>query len=158
MEGKESPKVSGTSDIAGKMVRIRHAGEADMGFIEEQLRKNNMDAESLDFREFLVAAEDGEITGFGRMKKTGQFYQVGCVVVVEEKRSKGIGSLIVKHMMELAPVTLVYIPVELEEYFTKLGFERMKEGSKELFDALDDACKVKGKPNTAIMVHEKPAF
>jgi N-acetylglutamate synthase-like GNAT family acetyltransferase len=80
------------------------------------------------------------------------------VVVVEEKRSKGIGSLIVKHMMELSPVTLVYIPSELEEYFTKLGFGKMKEGSKELFDALDEACKLKGKPNTAIMVYEKPAF
>lgn len=155
MEGKESPKVIGMSDITGKMVRIRHATEADMAFIEEQLKKNNMDAEDLECSEFLVATEDGEITGFGRMRKTGQFYQVGCVVVLEEKRSRGIGSLIVKHMMDLSPVTLVYIPTELEEYFTKLGFVKMQEGSKELFDALDEACKVKGKPNSTIMVYEK---
>lgn len=157
MEEKESPTVSGTSDITKKMVRIRHATDADMPFIEEQLKKNNMDADTLDFREFLVATEDGEITGFGRMKKTGQFYQVGCVVVVEEKRSKGIGSLIVKHMMELSPVTLVYIPMELEDYFTKLGFVKMQESSKELLDALDEACKLKGKPMTSIMVYENPA-
>ncbi len=155
MEGKELPGVTGISDVAGKTVRIRLAAEADMPFIEEQLRKNKMDSENLDFGEFLVATENGEIIGFGRVRKTGQFYQVGCVVVVEEKRSRGIGALIVKHMMDLSPVTLVYIPVELEDYFAKLGFARMQESSKELLDALDEACKFKGKPNTAIMVYEK---
>lgn len=155
MEGRESPKVTGISEITGKTVRIRHATGADMAFIEEQLKKNNMDAEDLDFSEFVVATEDGDIMGFGRMRKTGQFYQVGCIVVVEEMRSKGIGSLIVKHLMDLSPVAMVYIPTELEEYFAKLGFVKMREGSKELFDALDEACKVKGKPNTAVMVYEK---
>jgi N-acetylglutamate synthase-like GNAT family acetyltransferase len=155
MEEKGTPKVTGVSDIRGKTVRIRHATEADMAFIEEQLEKNNMDTEDLNAGEFVVATEDGEITGFGRMRKTGQFYQVGCVVVVEERRSRGIGSLIVKHLMDLSPVTLAYIPAELEGYFTKLGFVKMQEGSKELLDALDEACKVKGRPNTAIMVYEK---
>lgn len=152
MEGKETPQVTG---ITGKTMRIRHAAVADMAFIEEQLKKNNMDTQDLDFGEFVVATEDGEITGFGRMRKTGQFYQVGCVVVVEEKRSLGIGSLIVKHLIDLSPVTLAYVPIELEDYFAKLGFEKMQEGSKELYDALDEACRIKGRPNTAIMVYEK---
>ncbi len=138
-----------------KDVKIRHAAAADMSFIEQQLKKNSMDTGDLDAGQFVVAVEDGEIKGFGRMRKTGQFYQVGCIVVVEEERSHGIGSLIVKHMMDLSPVTLVYIPAGLEGYFTKLGFVKMAEVSKELLDALDEVCKVKGRPNTAIMVYEK---
>ncbi len=155
MEGKEPGKAAEVSDALGKKVRIRHAVEADIAFISEQLRKNEMDAENLDFNEFVVATENGEITGFGRIRKTGQFYQVGCVVVVENKRSRGIGSVIVKHLIDLSPVTLVYIPSELEDYFAKLGFEKMRESSKELLDAMDEACNVRGKPNTSIMVYEK---
>jgi hypothetical protein len=34
MEKKESPKETGMSRITGKIVKVRHATEADMGFIE----------------------------------------------------------------------------------------------------------------------------
>ncbi len=156
MEKKECPSTTGISDITGKMLKIRHATEADLPFIEAQLIKNNIDAENLDYKEFVVAVENGGIAGFGRLRKAGEFYQVGCVVVVEEKRSHGIGSLIVKHLLDFSPVSLVYIMTDLVDYFKKLGFVEMKEGSKELLDALDEACKVKAKPNTVIMVYEKP--
>ncbi len=156
MERKESPKVTGISDITGKQFRIRHATEADIAFIEDQLKKNNMDAENLVPEEFVVATEDGDIMGFGRLRKAGQFYQIGCVVVVEDKRRRGVGSLIIKHLLDFSPVTLVYIVTDLVDYFKKLGFVEMKEGSKELMDALDEACKVKSKPNTVIMLYEKP--
>jgi N-acetylglutamate synthase-like GNAT family acetyltransferase len=53
-------------------------------------------------------------------------------------------------------VSLVYIVTDLVDYFEKLGFVEMKEGSKELLDALDEACKVKGKPHTVVMVYERP--
>ncbi|MCL5024708.1 MAG: GNAT family N-acetyltransferase [Nitrospirae bacterium] len=155
MEKKESAKVTGISDITGKTVKVRHATEADMASIEDQLRKNAMSAVNPDFREFVVAVEDGHIIGFGRLRKAGKFYQLGCVAVLEEMRNRGIGALIVRHLIESAPVSLVYIPVELEDYFAKLGFVRMKEGSKELYDALDEACGIAGRPNTIIMVYER---
>ncbi|MCL4475575.1 MAG: hypothetical protein M1508_05020 [Nitrospirae bacterium] len=87
MEKKGYPKVIGVSDITGKTVKVRHAIEADMAFIEEELKKNSIDTGKLDYGEFVVATEDGNIVGFGRLRKTGKFYQIGCVVVVEEKRS-----------------------------------------------------------------------
>jgi N-acetylglutamate synthase-like GNAT family acetyltransferase len=77
-------------------------------------------------------------------------------VVVEDKRRRGVGSLIVKHLLDFTPVSLVYIVTDLVDYFEKLGFVEMKEGSKELLDALDEACKVRGKPHTVLMVYERP--
>ncbi len=145
--------LAGISDEAGKTIHVRHAIGADMGFIKRELRKNNIDVENLNPDEFVVATEGGNIAGFGRLRKTGKFYQIGCVVVVEQKRSRGIGALIVKHLLDLAHVDMVYILTDLVDYFRKLGFEEMKEGSKELFDALDEECKVKGKPNTVIMMY-----
>jgi N-acetylglutamate synthase-like GNAT family acetyltransferase len=156
MDKKEPSEAGGRSDITGKTVKILHATEADMAFIEEQMKRNSMDTGNLDYNEFVVARENGEIVGFGRLRKTGGFYHLGCVVVVEDKRHRGVGSLIVKHLLDFSSVNLVYIVTDLVDYFKGLGFEEMKEGSKELLDALDEACKVKGKPNTVLMVYEKP--
>ncbi|HTR44292.1 MAG TPA: GNAT family N-acetyltransferase [Thermodesulfovibrionales bacterium] len=137
-------------------LKVRPAQESDLAFIREELVRNNIDAENLDHREFLVAAEDGGIAGFGRLRRTGQFYQIGCIAVVEEKRGRGVGSLLIKHLIENTPVKLVYIVTDLVEYFQRMGFVEMKESSKEFLDALDEACKVKGKPNTVVMVFERP--
>lgn len=156
MEGKESSEENGMSEITRKTIRIRHATEGDMAFIREELKKNNIDSENLDPHEFVVAAENGTIAGFGRLRRTGELHQIGCVVVVEDKRRRGVASLIVKYLLDSAPVTLVYIVTDLVDYFKKLGFVEMKEGSKELLDALDEACKVRGKPHTVVMVFERP--
>lgn len=156
MERRESPKETGISEITGKTMKVRHATHGDMAFIQEELKKNNIDSENLDPREFVVATEDGTITGFGRLRRAGEVYQIGCIVVIEDKRRRGVGSLIVKHLLDFTPVSLVYIVTDLVDYFEKLGFVEMKEGSKELLDALDEACKVRGKPHTVVMVYERP--
>jgi len=156
MERRESPKETGISEITGKTMKVRHATHGDMAFIQEELKKNNIDSENLDPREFVVATENGTIAGFGRLRRAGEVYQIGCIVVIEDKRRRGVGSLIVKHLLEFTPVSLVYIVTDLVDYFEKLGFVEMKEGSKELLDALDEACKVKGKPHTVVMVYERP--
>ncbi len=155
MGNRKPSKVTGISKIKVKAAKIRRAARADMAFIERELKKNNIDAENLDYREFVVAAENSAIVGFGRLRKVGEFHQIGCVAVVEDRRRRGVGSLIVKHLLDLSSVNVVYIVTDLVDYFKGLGFSEMKEESKELLDALDEACKVKGKPNTMIMVYEK---
>jgi N-acetylglutamate synthase-like GNAT family acetyltransferase len=156
MEKRESPGETGTSGNAEGAMKIRHATHGDMAFIKDELRKNDIDSENLDPQEFVVAVENGTIAGFGRLRKAGEIYQIGCVVVVEDKRRRGVGSLIVKYLLDFTPVSLVYIVTDLVDYFERLGFVEMKEGSKELLDALDEACKVKGKPHTVLMVYERP--
>ena len=156
MEMRESPKETRVSEIAGKTMKIRHATQGDMAFIQEELKRNSIDSENLDPQEFVVAMENGTIAGFGRLRRAGEAYQIGCVVVVEDKRRHGVGSLIVKHLLDFTSVSLVYIVTDLVDYFEKLGFVEMKEGSKELLDVLDEACKVKGKPHTVVMVYERP--
>jgi len=155
MRHKESPKVTGISGITGKMVRIRHATSMDMPLIEDKIRQYRLDASNPRYEEFVVAFEDGEFLGFGRLKKTGAMYEIGCVAVVEEKRGRGIGSSIIKHLIEYAPVDIVYVITDMVSYFSRLGFTVMKEGAKELYDSLDAACGVSGKKDMVIMVHEK---
>lgn len=144
-------------DLVGKTVRVRHASEGDLGFIAEELRRNHIQAGDLDVGEFVVAVEDGKIIGFGRLRRVGTFYQIGCIVVIEERRRRGIGSFIVQHLLETTPVQLVYIVTDLVDYFRGLGFFEMREVSKELLDSLDEACRLEGRPDTVIMVYERPS-
>lgn len=69
MENKESPKATGISGITGKIIKVRHATEADMGFIMENLEKYHLDTENLQYNQFVVAMENGNPIGFGRLKK-----------------------------------------------------------------------------------------
>ena len=156
MEEKECLKMTGGSGTTDRAVSIRQAAKGDLAFIEENLRKHNFDTVDLDYSQFVIASENGVIVGFGRLTKAGEMYKIGCVVVVEEKRGHGIGSSIVRHLLEYSPVKILYVVTDLVDYFKGLGFVEMKEASKELLDALDEACKEKGKPNTTLMVYEKP--
>ncbi len=145
MENRESPKTTGISDITGKVVRVRHASEADVAFIEETMKKYRLGTENLDYDNFVVATENREIVGFGNLKKTGGIYEVGCIVVVESKRGRGIGHLIVKHLMDYAPVDRVYVMTDQTDYFRKLGFVEMKDRPKEYLEALNKVCEAGGK-------------
>ena len=149
--------LTGISEITGKTTRIRHATEADMVFIEEKIRKYNLDAKDLHYSQFVVAVEEDDIIGFGRLRKIGAIYSIGCIAVIEEKRGSGVGSLIVKHLIEISPVKMIYALTDIADYFKKLGFVELKEGSKELYDELDRACGIPGSRDTRLMLYEKKA-
>ncbi|HET6515990.1 MAG TPA: GNAT family N-acetyltransferase [Thermodesulfovibrionales bacterium] len=144
---------------AGSSISIRQATEGDSDFIKDRLRQHNFDVSDFNYQDFVVAQEDGEPIGFGRLRKTGPMHEIGNVTVIEERRGQGIGSLIIRHLIDTSStrMVVVYVTRDLIPYFEKLGFSVMKEGSKELYDALDEAFRISGKTDTAIMVYEKPA-
>jgi N-acetylglutamate synthase-like GNAT family acetyltransferase len=98
-------KKTGISAITGKTVVIRHATEWDMVFTEENLKKNDLDTTGLQAYQFAVAAEKSDLIGFGGLRKTGDVYDIGCVVVAEKRRNRGAGTAIVKHLIEYSPQT-----------------------------------------------------
>ncbi len=158
MEKKESPRVTGISDITGKVVRVRHATDADMVFIEKQMKEHNFYTDDLNYNEFVVATEDNRITGFGRMKQRCNICAIGCVVVVEEKKGQGTGAVIIRHLIDYAPVNKVYVMTDRLDYFKGLGFAEAKEGAQEYFDALGLAafeCQPEGKKKAVLMAYEK---
>jgi N-acetylglutamate synthase-like GNAT family acetyltransferase len=115
------PRKTGISSITGKIVTIRHATETDLINVGEYLKKNHTDSE-LNNAEVVVAAEDSRIIGFGILKKTDS---EGCVSLFEDSRRKGIGSSIVKHLMEYASLKKVYA-TRYASFFTHWGFTRTR--------------------------------
>jgi N-acetylglutamate synthase-like GNAT family acetyltransferase len=155
MTNQECPKGTGISDITGKIVKIRHATEADMGFIVKYMKKHRLDTENLHYDQFVVAMENGNPIGFGRLKKTGEAFEIGCVMVVDERKDQGVDSMIIKHLMDFSPVKTVYVISALVDYFKQLGFVEAKEGSKELMNSLDKTCRISGKQDTVLMVYKR---
>ena len=154
MNKSESSKVTGISDITGKVVRVRHANEADMVFIEEKMKAHRLDTENLHHNEFVIATENSEIVGFGRLKKTGEMYEIGCVIVIEKEGGGGTGSLIIKHLIDYSPLKKVYVVTDQIDCYKNLGFVEVQEGINELVSSLGEACKTtRGK--AIIMVYEK---
>lgn len=113
------PGKTGRSSITGKMVSIRHATETDRIIVQDYLRKDHANP-GLDNAEVVVATEDTRIIGFGVLKKAND---EGCVSLYEDSRRKGIGSSIVRHLMEYAQVKRVYA-ARYASYFTRSGYAR----------------------------------
>jgi N-acetylglutamate synthase-like GNAT family acetyltransferase len=113
------PRKTGMSSITGKTVVIRHATETDRVRVEEYFKAHG-NADDLGKADVVVAAEEGRIIGFGILKKE---QDAGCVSVFEDSRRKGIGSAIVKHLMEYEPLKKVYATRNVS-YFTRYGFVR----------------------------------
>jgi N-acetylglutamate synthase-like GNAT family acetyltransferase len=154
MGNKESSKATGISDITGTTVSVRHASEADMVFIKEKMKKYHFDAQDLDYREFAVATENSKIIGFGRLKKTETIYEIGCILVIEEKRGEGVGKLILEHLMEYAPVEKVYVMTEWVDQFNELGFTEMKK-TREYTDIVKVLCGLGGQGKKVLMSYNK---
>ncbi len=98
------PRITGISRITGKMVSIRHANDIDRVIVEEYLKQSSADSD-LTNAEIVVAAENERIIGFGILKREND---AGCVSLFEDSRRRGIGSTILNHLMEFAPVSRVY--------------------------------------------------
>ncbi len=155
MTARSTSKETGISAIRGKTVVIRHATDADMVFIEENAKKNGLNIIDPKMFQFVVAAENGDIIGFGGLRQAGDVCDIACVIVVEKRRNRGIGEAIVNHLIEYAPVDRVYVATDLVEYFKQLGFAETDRTPRELGCVLDGECGGRGKQGPVLMVYEK---
>ncbi len=155
MPAKQLSKETGISAITGKSVVIRHATESDLVFIEESLKKRGSAIVDLQAFQFVVAAEDNDIIGFGGLRRKGDVCDIACAVVVEKQKNKGIGAAIVSHLIEYSPVDRVFVATDLVEYFKDLGFAETNRGPGELGCVLDVECGPRGKRGPVLMVYEK---
>lgn len=104
-------------------MEIVAARPEDMPLIEAEVERMRLDGEDLKVEQFLVALEDGEVVGFGRIKPYGDgVFELGCVGVLESARSRGVGRALVTELMNRFPTEEIYITTDLVEYFMRFGF------------------------------------
>ena len=127
------PRKTGISSITGKMVSIRHATSADLTRVERRLKRLHADSDLVN-AEVTVASEDERLIGFGILRKEKDG---GCVSLFEDGRRKGIGSSIVKHLMEYADITTLHNAQgePRARYFSRSGHDEKGAGTM-----ADDPC------------------
>jgi N-acetylglutamate synthase-like GNAT family acetyltransferase len=154
MEDLESER-TGVSEITGNIVRISHASEADMGVIKEAMEREGLDTIDLRPEEFVIAMENGQLVGFGRIRKSGDIGAMGCAVLAEGEKKHGIGHLIADHLVRYASVDKIYVMADQADYFRRLGFQETDPSDRKVEFEIACAMVEKGEDRVLMVKEEK---
>ena len=110
------------------MIRIRNATNADLSAVESLLSASDLPLDGVreNFSSFLVAENRGAITGVIGLEKFGSAALLRSAAVLPESRGSGIGSRLVKQILERAEeegiADLYLLTTTAEKYFPRFGF------------------------------------
>ena len=106
---------------------IRPARQEDAATIKRMVRAAGLDPSSLHWPNFLVAEKDGRVIGVGQVKPYGGARELGSLVVLKPYRGRGIGSAIVRALIEREQDDLFLLCQDrLESYYAQFGFRRAR--------------------------------
>jgi N-acetylglutamate synthase-like GNAT family acetyltransferase len=108
---------------------IRSATEADQPTIRRLIKAANLNRMSLDWPNFVMAEEDGEIVGLGQIKTHGDgSRELASIAVVPARQGQGIGGAIIEALLGREPNAVLYLTCrrQLEGFYTRFGFVRLE--------------------------------
>lgn len=80
-----------------------------------------LDNENMLKEQFRILLDDGKFVAFGRLRKNSDATELCSLGVLEEYRHKGMGSAMVKHLLDAASAN-VYVVCVIPGFFNKQGF------------------------------------
>jgi N-acetylglutamate synthase-like GNAT family acetyltransferase len=83
---------------------------------------------SLNWPNFVMAEEDGDVVGMGQIKTHGDgSRELASIVVVPGRQDGGIGSAVVRTLIVRNPGAVLHLTCrrELEGYYARFGFRRL---------------------------------
>lgn len=121
-----------------KALFITPASENDFELIKKLIQQFELDDRDLHYHQFLVAKENDELLGFGRIRLRENCSELCSLGVVESQRLQGIGKRLVKELIfksqAQAPLYLVCI---IPEFFIPFGFKVVSEYPAEMQEKLN---------------------
>ena len=101
------------------------ASEKDFPVIERLAKNFDLDREDATWKQFVVAKNDNDVIGLGRLRTYPECTEIATVGVIPDERNKGVGSAIVKELVRMAP-SEIFVTCVIPSFFQKLGFETVK--------------------------------
>ena len=84
---------------------------------------------SLNWPNFVIAQEDGDVVGVGQVKTHGDgSRELASIAVVPERQGQGIGSLVIKTLLAGNSGAVLYLTCrrELQRYYERFGFRPLE--------------------------------
>ena len=110
-------------------LEILPATDSDMPVIEQVAKKFDLDCEHMSGSQFIVVKREKNIIGIGRLRdypeQTG-WSEIATVAVIEEERKRGVGSMIVRKLIDKAP-SEIFVTCVIPDFFTRFGFQKVKQ-------------------------------
>jgi amino-acid N-acetyltransferase len=109
-------------------MQIRSATESDLSAVESLLAASDLPTAGVrdNFSSFVVADDDGAITGAIGLEKYGSVALLRSAVVSPDHRGSGVGRRLVEQLLERAEEAgideLYLLTTTAEKYFPKFGF------------------------------------
>ena len=104
---------------------LRPARESESRVIKDLIRLVGINPMDLDWKRFVVAVNDrDEMIGCGQLKPHGrEILELASIAIRPEHQKKGIGRMIVEHLLKVSPRPL-YLTCRsrLEPFYEKFGF------------------------------------
>lgn len=94
-----------------------------------------MDDRDLHSHQFLVAKENDELIGFGRIRRHHGCDEFCSLGVLESKRFKGIAKELIQARIKIATQS-IYLVCIIPDYFESLGFKIVEDYPPEMADKL----------------------
>ena len=104
---------------------------SDHSEILELSKRFDLDVLEFNIRDFCVVRKQSRVVGFGRLRPYPGFKEVATVGVVEDERSKGIGSAVVNCLVDGKDET-IFLACVIPDFFARLGFKEVKDFPGEL--------------------------
>lgn len=113
--------------------KLEKAKKKDAGFLEEKFK----DAPDIAYKQFYVIRKDNKIVATAREHSISEkVHRLGALYVDEAERGKKLGYFVMKKVIESSKLKRLYLfcHPELENYYFKMGWERIHKAPKELSD------------------------
>ena len=107
--------------VISREIYIQKPAKIEFDLIKQLINLYELDNRDLHIEQFLVAKENNQLLGFGRIKTHKECDELCSLGVLETMRRRGIAKLLVKVTVEMA-VRPIYLVCIIPEYFKKLGF------------------------------------
>lgn len=104
---------------------LRPATAQDMGAIRKLVLLAWLDPTQLRWSQFWVIAQEEQILACGQLRSFQDAQELGSVVVAPSWRGRGLGTLLVKHLIQTAtyPLYLECLGSKLAAFYSRFGFE-----------------------------------
>ena len=138
-------------------MKIRRAKSSDLSAVESLLTASDLPTNGVrdNFSDFVVADDDGAITGAIGLEKYGSVALLRSAVVAPDHRGTGVGRKLVEQLLERAEEAgvdeLYLLTTTAEKYFPRFGFTRTTRAT--VPEAVKASAEFRGAcPDTAVVM------